>query len=65
MARLTRRTWRLGIDDMAADLMTDRAGADVQLGRRLGQAQMTRGGLESPQPVQGRQSMHEIISFIG
>jgi hypothetical protein len=25
---------------------------------------MTRGDLESPQPVKGRQSMHEIISFI-
>jgi hypothetical protein len=24
----------------------------------------TRGGLKNPQPVQGRQSMHEIISFI-
>ena len=48
----------------AADLMADRAGADVQFGRRLGQAQVTRGSLESPQTVQGRQIMHEIISII-
>jgi len=45
----------------AANLMADRAGADVQFGRRLGQAQVTRGRFESPQTVQGRQIMHEII----
>jgi hypothetical protein len=44
--------------------MADRAGADVQLGRRLGQAQVTRGRLESAQPIKGRQIMHEIISII-
>ena len=44
-----------------ADLMADRAGADVQFGRRLGQAQVTRGRLESPQTVERRQIMHEII----
>src|SRR5262249_33333513 len=48
----------------AANLMADRAGADVQFGRRLGQAQVTRGRLESPQTVQWRQIMHEIISII-
>jgi hypothetical protein len=40
--------------------MADRAGAYVQLGRRLGQTQVTRGRLESPQTVQGREIMHEI-----
>jgi hypothetical protein len=44
--------------------MADRAGTNVQLGRRLGQAQVTRGRLESPQTIQGRQIMHEIISII-
>jgi hypothetical protein len=41
--------------------MADRAGADIQFGRRFGQAQVTRGRLKSPQTVQGRQVMHEII----
>src|SRR5882762_5716512 len=37
------------------DLMADRGLRDVQLGSRLGKAQMPGGGFKSPQPVQRRQ----------
>jgi len=48
-----------------ANLMAERSGRDVQLQRRLGQAEMPRGGLEGAKRVQrGRNTMHESLSTI-
>src|SRR5262249_13187630 len=47
-----------------ADLMADRARTDVQLLRRLGQAQMPRCGLKGPQRIERRHFIHEKTSSI-
>ena len=50
----------------SANLVAEGAGCDVQLQRRLGQAEMSGGGLESAKRVQWRRSiMHENFSSIG
>ena len=49
-----------------ADLVAQRAGGDVQLQRRLGEAQMPRRGLEGAQRIErGHRPMHEKISNVG
>ena len=46
-----------------ANLVAERSGRDVQLQRRLGQAEMPGGGLESAKRVKrGRSIMHENLS---
>ena len=47
----------------SANLVAQRSGRDVQLQRRLGQAEMPGGGLESAKRVKrGRSVMHESFS---
>src|SRR5262249_14589629 len=46
------------------NLVTDGARGDVELLRRLGQAQVPRRGLEGPQGIQWRREMHEKNSLI-
>jgi hypothetical protein len=50
----------------SANLVAERSGRDVQLHSRLGQAEVSGGGLESAQRIQrGRGVMHESLSSIG